>query len=56
MGIGHKGMLFTAKVLALTALEFMANPTRLNAAREEFEQKIKATPYVCPIPDGVKPF
>lgn len=56
MGIGHKGMLFAAKVMALTALDFMANPTRLNAAREEFEQKIKATPYVCPIPDCVKPF
>ncbi len=56
MGIGHKGMLFAAKVLALTALEFMAKPERLRAARKEFEQKIKVTPYICPIPDGVKPF
>ena len=56
MGIGHKGMLFAAKVMALAALEFMGNPTQLRTAREEFEQKIKATPYVCPIPDGVKPF
>jgi hypothetical protein len=37
-------------------LEFMTNPKRLQAARGEFEQKIKKTPYVCPIPDGVKPF
>jgi aminobenzoyl-glutamate utilization protein B len=56
MGIGYKGMLFTAKVLALAALEFMASPARLRLAREEFEQKIKVTPYVCPIPDGIKPF
>jgi len=56
MGIGHKGMLFAAKVLSLAALDFMAKPEQLRAAREEFEQKIKATPYVCPIPDGVKPF
>jgi aminobenzoyl-glutamate utilization protein B len=56
MSIGHKGMLFAAKVLALAAQEFMANPARLLAARAEFEQKIAATPYVCPVPDGVEPF
>jgi aminobenzoyl-glutamate utilization protein B len=56
MGIGQKGMLFAGETIALTALEFMANPKRLQAAREEFEQKIRKTPYVCPIPDGVKPF
>jgi aminobenzoyl-glutamate utilization protein B len=56
MSIGHKGMLFTAKVLALAAVEFMTHPSRLRAAREEFEARIKATPYICPIPDGTKPF
>jgi aminobenzoyl-glutamate utilization protein B len=56
MSIGHKGMLFAAKVQALAAQEFMAKPERLRRARAEFEQKIKATPYVCPVPDGVKPF
>ncbi len=56
MGIGHQGMLFAGKVMALAALEFMANPARLRAAKEEYARKIKATPYVCPIPDGVKPF
>jgi aminobenzoyl-glutamate utilization protein B len=56
MGIGQKGMLFAGETMALTALEFMSNPARLKAAREEFEKKISKTPYVCPIPDGVKPF
>jgi aminobenzoyl-glutamate utilization protein B len=28
----------------------------LAAARDEFEQKIGKTSYVCPIPDGVRPF
>jgi aminobenzoyl-glutamate utilization protein B len=56
MGIGQKGMLFAGEAMALTALEFMTNPKRLQAARGEFEQKIAKTPYVCPIPDGVKPF
>jgi aminobenzoyl-glutamate utilization protein B len=56
MSIGYKGMLYAAKVMALTALEFMTNKDRLCAAREEFERKIKKTPHICPIPDGIKPF
>jgi aminobenzoyl-glutamate utilization protein B len=56
MGIGQKGMLFAGKTMALTALEFMANPACLKAARDEFEQMIAKTPYVCPIPDNVRPF
>jgi len=56
MSIGHKGMLYAGKVMALAAQEFMIHPERLKAARDEFERKIKATPYECPIPDGVKPF
>jgi aminobenzoyl-glutamate utilization protein B len=56
MGIGIKGMLYAAKVMALTALEFFTNKDRLRAAREEFEEKIRKTPYICPIPDGIKPF
>ncbi len=56
MGIGQKGMLYAGKVMALTALNFMKKPELVKAAKEEFEQAIKKTPYVCPIADGVKPF
>jgi aminobenzoyl-glutamate utilization protein B len=56
MSIGHKGMLYAGKVMALAAQEFMNHPERLKAARDEFERKIKATPYECPISDGVQPF
>jgi aminobenzoyl-glutamate utilization protein B len=56
MSIGYKGMLYAAKVMAMTALEFMTDKDRLHAAREEFGKKIKKTPYICPIPDGIKPF
>jgi aminobenzoyl-glutamate utilization protein B len=56
MSIGQKGMIYAGKVMALTAQEFMTKTDRLKAAREEFEQKIKKTPYVCPIPDGTKPY
>jgi aminobenzoyl-glutamate utilization protein B len=56
MSIGYKGMLYAAKVMAMTTLEFMTDKDRLHAAREEFGKKIKKTPYICPIPDGIKPF
>jgi aminobenzoyl-glutamate utilization protein B len=56
MGIGHTGMLYAGKIIALAAWEFMTKPERLQKARQEFKEKIKKTPYVCPIPDGVKPF
>ena len=56
MSIGHKGMLYAAKVLGLAAQEFMVRPDRLKAAREEFENKIMRSPYKCPIPDGIGPF
>ncbi len=56
MGIGHKGMLFAAKVMALAGLEFMTNPGKLDQAKEEFREKKKKTPYTSPLRDGLKPF
>jgi len=56
MSIGHKGMLYAGKVMGLAAQEFMSHPNKLQAARDEFEKKIKITPYKCPIPDGIRPF
>jgi aminobenzoyl-glutamate utilization protein B len=52
-GIGHKGMLYAGKVMALAALEFMSNPEKLEAATREFEQQMKDTPYVSPIAEDV---
>jgi aminobenzoyl-glutamate utilization protein B len=56
MSIGHKGMLYAAKVMALTVEEFMRNPARLQQARDEFEKKISMNPYECPLLEGSKPF
>ena len=53
MSIGHKGMLFAAKVLALTAVEFMARPDLVQKAWEEFAARTAGSPYVSLIPDGV---
>ncbi|MDY7078638.1 MAG: M20 family metallopeptidase [Chloroflexota bacterium] len=53
--IGHKGMLFAGKVLGLSAIEFMTDPQKLKKAQDEFASRIRTTPFVSPIPDGVKP-
>jgi aminobenzoyl-glutamate utilization protein B len=55
MSVGHKGMLFAAKVLALSAAEFMTNAEALAKAKAEFETRKQGNPYISPIPDGVAP-
>jgi len=55
MSIGHKGMLYAGKVLALTALEFMQSSDLLAKAQDEFATRLKENPPVPVIPEGVKP-
>ena len=55
MSIGHKGMMHAAKVMAYTAALLYTDPTHLEKARAEFEEKIRRTPYVNPIPPDVQP-
>ena len=55
MSIGHKGMLYAGKVLALTALAFMSDAELLSKAHEEFAERLKETPPVPLIPEGAKP-
>jgi aminobenzoyl-glutamate utilization protein B len=55
MGIGHKGMLSAAKVMALSAVEFMRTPELVRQAQAEFKKLRLASKYVSPIPDGLKP-
>jgi aminobenzoyl-glutamate utilization protein B len=55
MSIGHKGMLYAAKVLAMTAIEFMQNVELLKKAQVEFVDRIRETPPISLIPEGVKP-
>ena len=55
MGIGHKGMMYAAKVMALSAIELFENPNKLQAARAEFEKATTETKYISPIPDDKMP-
>jgi aminobenzoyl-glutamate utilization protein B len=55
MGIGHKGMLLAAKIMALSAFDFIRNPELVHKAREEFKKLRLASAYISPIPDGLKP-
>jgi aminobenzoyl-glutamate utilization protein B len=55
MSIGHKGMIHAAKVMAITAADFIADPSLLEKARTEFKTSTARRPYQCPIPEDVEP-
>ena len=55
MSIGHKGMIYAAKILGLATIELMQNPDLVDKAQKEFEEKIKKTPFESPLPEGAKP-
>ena len=55
MSIGHKGMMFAAKTMALAAAELVVSPETLAAAQAEFRAAVERNPYVCPIPEDVSP-
>lgn len=53
--IAHKGLLYAAKTMALSALELLRHPELARQAHEELRQMLGGKTYVCPIPVGVKP-
>jgi aminobenzoyl-glutamate utilization protein B len=55
MSIGHKGMLTAAKILTLSALEFMSNLELIEQAWKEHEKKHEEKIYKSPFPEGLKP-
>ena len=55
MSIGHKGMLYAAKVMAASAIELFEQPHKLQAVRDEFEAHIVKTPYQTPLPEDCLP-
>jgi len=55
VGLGHKSLIFSAKVMASTALDLLTDKNLLNNALEEFKQRIGDKKYKAPIPPDLKP-
>jgi len=52
MSIGHKGMLYAAKVMTGTMVDLYADPASLARGRQEFEERTRGIEYVNYLPDG----
>jgi aminobenzoyl-glutamate utilization protein B len=55
MSIGHKGMLYAAKAMAITMVDLFEDPSKREAIRAEFREKTKGQVYKAYIPDGPPP-
>ena len=55
VGVGHTSLIFTAKVMAATAIDLLTIEDALNKAREEHRQRIRNKKYKSPIPPDRKP-
>ena len=55
VGLGHKSLIFAAKVMAATAIDLLTKEDALNKAREEHKQRIGNKKYRSPIPPDHKP-
>ncbi|GGN60051.1 M20 family metallopeptidase [Oceanobacillus indicireducens] len=53
--IAHKGMFRAAQSMALTGLEMVTNPQRLERVQQEFQAFRKKNNYFNPIPQHIKP-
>jgi len=51
----HNGMLTAGKVLAMTALDALMNPSIIETAKNELKEKLDGEIYVSPIPNDVMP-
>ena len=51
----HKAMAQVAKAMAALGAQALTDPALIAAAKADLAERIAATPYVCPIPDGIEP-
>ena len=51
----HKGMIYAAKAMAATACRLIEDQLLVAAAHETHKDHLEETPYICPIPDDVRP-
>jgi len=55
VGLGHKSLIFAAKVMAATAIDLLTKEELLDKANKERKQRIGAKKYRSPIPPEIKP-
>ncbi len=55
MSIGHKGMIYSSKALALTTIDLYMNPDLILNIRKEFVERKGSHIYKAMIPDGPPP-
>ncbi|MHA1960383.1 MAG: amidohydrolase [Candidatus Thorarchaeota archaeon] len=55
MGIGHRSLIFAAKVIAGSAIDLLTKPALLKNIREEHAKRLQGRKYKSPIPDDKKP-
>lgn len=54
-GTAHKGLVYAAKAMAGTAVDALADPALIAAAKADLARRTARTPYICPIPAEVTP-
>lgn len=52
--IGHKGMMVAAKVLALSTIDLLQDPTAIKEAKAEFQERMKDRKYTTKVPKDQK--
>jgi aminobenzoyl-glutamate utilization protein B len=55
MSIGHKGMVYAAKALALTMLDLFEDQKAREEVQKEFKEKSQGQAYKPYVPDGPPP-
>ena len=55
VGLGHKSLIFAAKVMATTAIDLLMNEDLLDKAKKEHKQRMSGKKYRTPIPPEIKP-
>ncbi len=54
MSIGHKGMLYAAKILGLAGARFLTEPNLVKDAKTEWERQLQGRKYATPIPTDIQ--
>ena len=55
MSIGHKGMVYAAKALAMTMVDLYENPELREEVKKEFRERKGDYKYKAILPDGPPP-